>query len=83
MVYSSVLAEQMVVGSKPQTSTNTYGHIYKYVDRRGSAAMLTSIQSTGVTPEVNLRITHTRKYRKRDPSRLCTDVTSSAKQGYQ
>ena len=27
----------------------------RYVDRKGSAAMLTSIQSAGVAPEVNLR----------------------------
>ena len=34
----------------------------KYVDQKGSAAMLTSIQSAGVTPEVNLRITQARKH---------------------
>ena len=30
-------------------------HPARYVDRKGSAAMLTSIQSAGVAPEVNLR----------------------------
>ena len=42
-------------GFKPQTSTNACGHVCRYVDQKGSAAMLTSIQSAGVTPEVNLR----------------------------
>ena len=56
MAYSTVVAVQTVVGLNP-TSTNTCGHIYKYVDRKGSAAMLTSFRSANVTPEVNLRIT--------------------------
>ena len=38
-----------------QTSTNACRHICRYMDRKGSAAMLTSIQSAGVIPEVNLR----------------------------
>ena len=42
-------------GFKPQTSTNACRHVCRYVDQKGSAAMLTSIQSAGVTPEVNLR----------------------------
>ena len=54
---------------EPQTSTNTCGHICKYVDQKGSATMLTSVQSVGVTPEVNLRITQVRKH-VRDPSWL-------------
>ena len=29
--------------------------VHKYVDRNGSAAMLTAKRSAGVTPEVNLR----------------------------
>ena len=42
-------------GFEPRTSTNACGHICRYVDQKGSAAMLTSIQSAGVAPEVNLR----------------------------
>ena len=37
-----------------QPSTNVRGDFYKYVDWKGSATMLASIQSAGVTPEVNL-----------------------------
>ena len=33
-----------------ETPTNACGHIYKYVDQTGSAALLASIQSAGVTP---------------------------------
>ena len=40
---------------EPRTSTNACGHVCRYVDRKSSAAMLTSIQSAGVAPEVNLR----------------------------
>ena len=40
--------------------------ICKYVYPKGSVAMLTSIQSAGVAPEVNLRITQARK-QARDP----------------
>ena len=42
-------------GFKSQTSTNACGHICRYMDQKGLATMLTSIQSAGVTPEVNLR----------------------------
>ena len=35
--------------------------------KKGSAAMLTSFQSAGITPEVNLRVTQMRKHAKRDP----------------
>ena len=42
-------------GFEPRTSTNACGHVCRYVDRKGWAAMLTSIQSAGVTPEVNPR----------------------------
>ena len=47
VVYSAVLAASSRDGHgfKPQTSTNTCGHICRYVDQKGSAAMLTSIQS--------------------------------------
>ena len=44
-----------VVGSSPQTSTNACRHVCRYMDQKGLAVMLTSIQSAGVTPEVNLR----------------------------
>ena len=37
------------------------------MDQKGPAAMLTSIQSAGVAPEVNLRITQAKKHAKRDP----------------
>ena len=37
------------------------------MDRKGSAAMLTSIQSTGVAPEVNLEIIEVRKDTIKDP----------------
>ena len=43
-------------GFEPRTFTNACGHVCKYVDQKGLAAMLTSIQSAGVKPEVNLRI---------------------------
>ena len=43
-------------GIEPQTSTNTCGHIYRYMDKKGLAVMLTSIQSAGIAPEMNLRI---------------------------
>ena len=41
----------------PQTSTNACGHICRYMDQKGSAAMLTSksVESAGVTPAGNLR----------------------------
>ena len=47
-----------------RNSTNACGHICKYVDQKGLAAMLTSIQSAGVTPEGNLSITQVRKHVK-------------------
>ena len=47
------------------------------VDQKGLAAMLTSTQSAGVTPEMNLRITQARKHAKMDPSRA--DITRSPK----
>ena len=61
------------------TSTST--------SQKGSAAMLTSIQSAGVAPTVNPRIRQVRKHAKRNPPWLAlkprTDVTRSPKQGYQ
>ena len=47
-----------------QTFTNACGHVCKYVDQKGSAAMLTSTQSAGVTLEVNVRTTQVRKHIK-------------------
>ena len=35
-------------------SHNACLYFFKYVDRKGSAAMLTTKRSTGVTPEVNV-----------------------------
>ena len=49
-------------GFKPRTSTNGCGHICKYMDWKGTAAMLTSTQSVGVAPEVNLRIIQARTH---------------------
>ena len=40
---------------EPWTSTNACGHICRHMDRKGLAARLTSVQSAGVAPEVNLR----------------------------
>ena len=51
-------------GFEPQTSTNACRHICRYMDQKGLVAMLTFIQSAGVTPEVNLRITQSRKHAK-------------------
>ena len=39
----------------------------KYLDQKGSVAMLTSIESAGVAPEVNLRITQLRKHTRDSP----------------
>ena len=49
-----------------QISTNACGHIGNNMDRKGLAAMLTSLQLAGGTPEVNWRITQARKH-TRDP----------------
>ena len=64
-MYSLVLTAHSR-GFKPQASTNACGHVCKYVYQKGSTAMLTSIQSAGVAPKVNLKITHVRKC-GRDP----------------
>ena len=57
MVYSAMLAACSTDsrGFEPRTSTNACRHVCKYVDQKGSAAILTSIQSAGVAPEANLR----------------------------
>ena len=55
MVYSAVHAARTVMGSSPRASTNARRHVCRYVDQKGLAVMLTSIQSAGVAPEVNLR----------------------------
>ena len=66
VVYSAILAACGTDGHgyEPQTSTNACRHICRYVDQKSSAAMLASVQSAGVTPEVNLRITQARKHAK-------------------
>ena len=42
-------------GFDPWTSTNACRHVCRCVDQKGLATMLTSIESAGITPEVNLR----------------------------
>ena len=54
-------------GFEPRTSTNACKHICRYVDRKGLAAMLTSVQSAGVTPEVNLKNSMQARKHTRDP----------------
>ena len=90
--FRAVLTAQTVVGSSPipnlhQCLWTRLGHIWKYVDWKGSAAILTSVQSEGVTPEVNLRITQARKHTKRDPPWLCNPGQTlpeiQNRQGYQ
>ena len=49
-----------VVGSSP--NPNLHKCLWTCLDWKGSAAMLTSIQSAGVTSELNLRITQVRKH---------------------
>ena len=49
-------------GFEPKISTNARGYVHRYVDQKGLASILTSTQSAGVTPEVNLRITQARKH---------------------
>ena len=86
VVYSAVLAVYGTDshGFEPQTSTNACRHNCRYVDQKGSAAMLTSIQSAGVIPEVNLRMTQARKHAKGILAlKPGTDITRSPKQGYQ
>ena len=59
VVFSAVVAACSTEGHgfNPKTSTNACRHVYWYVDQKGLAVMLTSFQSAGVTPDVNLRIT--------------------------
>ena len=87
VVYSTVLVTQ--TGPSPglaQTSTNACGHVCMWI-KKGSAAMLTSIQLAGVAPEVNLRITQVRKHTQKkgftQALKPRADVTRSLKQGYQ
>ena len=56
------------------------------MDRKSSVATLTSIQSAGVAPEVNLGITQARKYTSEGSTlalKLRAHVTISPKQGSQ
>ena len=57
MVFSAVFAACSTDGHgfKPKTSTNSCGYFCRHVNEKGSTAMLTSVQSAGVIPEVNLR----------------------------
>ena len=58
VVYTAVLLAACGMdghGFEPQTSTNACGHVSRYMNQKGLAAMLTSIQSAGVTSEMNLR----------------------------
>ena len=86
MVYSAVFAACCMDGSgfKRRTSSNACGQVCKYVNQKDLVAMLTSIQSAGVAPEVNLRITQASKHAKKDPPWLWNPgQTSCPKQGYQ
>ena len=87
MAYSVVLAACGMDGHgfELQTSTNAYGHVCKYMDQNGLATMLTSIQSAGVTPEVNPRVTQARKHAKGSTLALKprAGITRSPKQGHQ
>ena len=68
IIYNKI--EQTVVGSSPRPNLHQClqcRHICNYVDQKGLATMLTSVQSAGVTPNVNLRMTQARKHAKRDP----------------
>ena len=40
-------------GFEPQTSTNACGHVCKYMDQKGLAVMLTSVQSAGVALDLH------------------------------
>ena len=81
----TVLTTQMVMGLSPQTSTNAYEHICKCMDQKGSAAMLTSAQPAGVTPEVNQRIIQVRQHAQGSTLALKprADFTRNPKQEYQ
>ena len=72
MVYITVLAAQMIKGSSQYAG----GHVCKYMDHKGLAAMLTFVQSAGFTSEVNLRLTQERKH-ARDLIRFWNPVQTS------
>ena len=58
--------------------------ICKYVDEKGLATILISIQSAGVAPEVNLEIAQARKYGSKGSTPVLkprADVTRSPKRG--
>ena len=91
--HSIILSPQAVQEThwrfEPRTSTNACWHVWRNVDQKGSAAMLTSIHSAGVAPEVNLRnplsageVAH----KWGNPALALkprADITRSPKQGYQ
>ena len=68
-------------GFEPRTSTNACEHICKYVNQKGLTAMLTSIQSAGVAPVVNLRILQVRMYARDPPQRNPGQTSPEAKAG--
>ena len=63
-LHRAMLAAWLWVQGHTQTSPKACKHVCKYVDWNGSGAMLTFIQSAGVAPEVNLRITQARQHAK-------------------
>ena len=71
-------------GFEPKTSINACGLICKYVGQKGLAAMLTSVLSAGVTPEMNLGIEQERMQWDApwfwNPERMSPE---GQKQGYQ
>ena len=85
MVYIAVLAAQVFRGFSSQTSTNACGHICKYVDQKGLASILTSIDTvsrflTRVESEDHI----VEKAHKGSTLALKPgeDITRSPKQGY-
>ena len=87
VVYSSVLAACCTDGRgfETQTSNNPHGHIDRYADQKVLTAMLASIQSTGVAPQVNLSNSMQTRKHVSEKSTLDlkprTDITRSPKQG--
>ena len=64
-----------------QTFTNAYRHVCKYIDQKGLAAMMTSIQSAGKSEDHTSEKTH-----KKGPTlalKSMAEITRNPKQGYQ
>ena len=62
MVYTAVLATWMVMGSNPELHLCLWTYELQVCELKSSAAMLASIQSAGVTPEVNLGTTQVSRH---------------------